>query len=144
CFLAILPEAGQTKIMLGAAAEHKKMVRYQFRDTSSLAMLEMLESWMIHGGDHWFMTPSAWAAIPQARQRAICDRILEPLSLADRVPFSVLDGPRRQIVSFAESQLAKGAFLAGEVGPVKQTIAEQKAKLDYVPPTHPGSATADA
>jgi hypothetical protein len=144
CFLAILPEAGQTKIMLGAAAEHEKMVRYQFRDTSSLAMLEMLESWMIHGSDHWFMTPSAWAAIPQARQRAICDRILEPLSLADRVPFSVLDEPRRQIVSFAESQLAKGAFLAGAVGQVKQTIAEQKAKLDYVPPTHSGRLRADA
>jgi hypothetical protein len=47
-------------------------------------------------------------------------------------------------VSFAESQLAKGAFLAGAVGQVKQTIAEQKAKLDYVPPTHSGRLRADA
>ena len=75
----------------------------------------------------------AWAAIPEARQRAICDRILEPLSLADRAPFSVLDGPRRQIVSFAESQLAKGAIPGEEVEQVKQTIAEERAKLDYVP-----------
>jgi hypothetical protein len=109
------------------------MVRHLFCDRSSLALLEMLESWMIHGSDHWFMTPSAWTAIPEARQRTICDRILEPLLLADRAPFSVLDGPRRQIPSFVESQLAKSVFPADEVEREKQTIAEEKAKLDYVP-----------
>jgi Protein of unknown function (DUF3631) len=134
CFLAILPEAGQTKIMLGGAPDHEEMWRHYFRDTSSLAALEMLESWMVDGSDHWFMTPSAWAAIPHARQRAICDRILEARPLGDNVPFSILDGPRRQIVSFAERQLANGAIPADEVDEVKRIIAEEHEKMEYVAP----------
>jgi hypothetical protein len=134
CFLAIIPEVGHSKIMLGAAAEHEDAVRLHFEDQSSPAILEILESWMIHGSDHWFMTPSAWAAIPHARQRAICDRILEPLSLADRTPFSVLDGPRRRIVSFIEKQLASGAIPPEETARVQEILTHERAKLDYVPP----------
>jgi hypothetical protein len=132
CFLAIIPEAGQTKIMLGAASTHEKIVRLHFNDLSSPTILEMLESWMIHGSDHWFMAPSAWQAIPEARQRAICARILEPLSLADRVPFSVLDGPRKHIVNLIESQLASRAIPPDEIERAKEILAEEKAKLDYV------------
>jgi hypothetical protein len=77
------------------------------------------------------MTPSAWAAIPSARQRAICDRILEPLSLADRAPFSVLDGPRRHIVGIIESQLARGAVSPEDVTSARETLACEKAKLDF-------------
>jgi hypothetical protein len=134
CFLAIIPEVGQTKIMLGAVAEHKDAVRLHLGDESAPAILETLESWMIHGSDHWFMTPSAWAGIPHARQQAICDRILEPLSLADRAPFSVLDGTRRRIVSFIESQFTSGVIPAGEITRVREILAYEKAKLDYVPP----------
>jgi hypothetical protein len=134
CFLAIIPEAGHTKIMLGAAAEHKDAVRLHFKDQSSPAILETLESWMIHGSDHWFMTPSAWAGIPHSRQRAICDRILEPLSLADRAPFSVLDGPRRHIVRLIESQLACGASPPEEIARMQEILARERAKLNYTPP----------
>jgi hypothetical protein len=131
CFLAIMAEVGQTQIMIGADATHEVAVRAHSCDKSSPAILEMLESWMIHGSDHWFMTPSAWAAIPHARQRAICDRILEPLSLADQLPFSVLDEPRRHIVSFVESQLAISAISDGEMTRVQEILAHEKAKLDY-------------
>jgi hypothetical protein len=134
CFLAIIPEAGRTKIMLGATAEHTDAVRLQFEDMSSLAVLEMLESWMIYGSDHWFMTPSAWAAIPHARQRAICDEILELLSIADRTPFSVLDGPRGRILDLIEDQLASGAITREHITRVQEVLAQERAKLVYAPP----------
>jgi hypothetical protein len=134
CFLAIIPEAGRTKIMLGATAEHKDAVQLQFEDTSSPAILEMLESWMIYGSDHWFMTPSAWAEIPHARQRAICDGILELLSVADRTPFSILDGPRRRIVNMVEDRLASGAIPPEQITHVQEILAQERAKLVYMPP----------
>ena len=81
CFLAIIPETGKTQIIFGAAIEHKEAVWLQFKDQSSPAILEMLESWMIYGGDHWFITPSAWSAVPPNRRRAIRDHIFKPWSL---------------------------------------------------------------
>lgn len=134
CFLAIIPESGKTQIIIGAAMEHKEAVELQFKEQSSPAVLDRLESWMIYGSDHWFMTPSAWAAIPPKRQRAICEHILKLLSLADRTPFSVLDGPRRHVVSFIESQLTRGAVAPKDTAHVKQILADEKAKLNYSPP----------
>lgn len=133
CFLAIIPEAGNTKIMLGAAPEHSDAIDLHAQDQSSFSVLEMLESWMIHGTDHWFIAPSAWSAIPAARQRAICERIMEPLSLADRSPFSVLDGARRQIIALAEAQLDRGAIDPTDRPAVERTLQEQRAKLDWMP-----------
>jgi len=134
CFLAIIPEAGDTKIMLGATSEHEGIVRLHFHDKSSPAFLERLESWMIYGSDHWFMTPSAWAAIPEGRQRAIREELLETLSLADPVPFSLLDGLRKQIVSLIEQQLASGAIPSQDIVRVKELLDREEAKLAYVAP----------
>jgi len=137
CFLAVISETGQTKIMIGGVAEHKNALQLYFEanSSSSPAFLEMVESWMIHGSDHWFMTPSAWAGIPNARQRAVCDRILdERWSLADRVPFSILDEPRRRLVSFIESQLTSETIPPEQITETQQTLSHQWAKLDYVPP----------
>ncbi|AUW57873.1 hypothetical protein C1T17_06915 [Sphingobium sp. SCG-1] len=143
CFLAIIPESGNTKIMIGAASEHSDAIDLHAQDQSSFSVLEMLESWMIHGTDHWFIAPSAWSAIPAARQRAICERIMEPLSLADRSPFSILDDARRQIIALAEAQLAAGAIDATDRPAVERTLQEQRAKLDWMPkrsePTTPAT-----
>jgi hypothetical protein len=136
CFLGIIPEDGQTKIMIGATAEHDKILKMHTRDQSSPAVLEMLESWMVDGTDHWFMRPSAWAAITEARQRAICDRIfVELLSIADSVPFSILDGTRRHLIAYIERQLANGAIPPHKIAPTKEVLAREKAKIDYAPAT---------
>jgi hypothetical protein len=131
CFLAILPEQGRTKILLGAAAEHGEAIKLHFADTSSPSILEKLESWMLHGSDHWFITPSAWEAIPIVRQRAICNRILELRSLADGVPFSILDDARNQVVRFIEADLITKAASPDQIDNVEAVLAREKAKLDY-------------
>lgn len=130
CIFAIIPEAGRTKIIIGATADHENAIKLHFEAESSVAILEMLESWMIHGSDHWFITPSVWNDVPHARQRAICDRILDGnWSLADRVPFSVLDQPRRHIVSFIESQITSDAIPSEQIARVQQILAHQKVKF---------------
>src|SRR5439155_18743451 len=40
-----------------------------------LGLVTMIETWMINGTDHWFIRPSAWKTIPDARQQQILDDI---------------------------------------------------------------------
>jgi len=133
CILAILPEAGGTKMLLAAPNEHEAALDRHAADLSSFAVIEMLESWMIQGTDHWFITPSAWNSIPEIRQRAIRERLIEPFSLAEPVPFSVLDNARRHIIGIAEAHIAHGKVPAEDQPAVELAIAEQKAKLDWTP-----------
>jgi hypothetical protein len=134
CFLAVIPEDQETKVIVGALTEHANAIAHHLRDQSSLAFLERIESWMVHGSDHWFMTPSAWGAIPDSRQEAICARILDASgSIADAVEFSILDEPRRRVVELMERSLADGSIPVGECTRVKDALAEEKAKLSYEP-----------
>ena len=133
CFLAILPEDGRTKIIIGADKAHAAAVDLHIADDGSFAVLAMLESWMIHGTDHWFIRPSAWAAILEPRRQAICERLIEPLSLADRAPFSVLDGPREAILGLGEEQLRSGGIPADHRPIVEQCLSEERAKLAWSP-----------
>lgn len=141
CFITILPEAERTKIMIGAERQHADAVEHHINDDGSLAVLAMLESWMIHGSDHWFMKPSAWASIPHDRQRAICERILEPLSLADRAPFSVLDGARTYIVAHIESLLSSDTLQPADRATYEKIRSDEQAKLRWSPEPHTATPT---
>jgi hypothetical protein len=100
---------------------------------SSAAMLGRVESWMCHGSDHWFMTPSAWQAIPQVRKEAICSRIQDDShSFAHPLEFSILDGLRGQILAFAEDQLRANTIPSVHVDRLKQLIVDERAKLNWV------------
>jgi hypothetical protein len=73
-------------------------------------------------------------SIPEQRRRAICDRILDVShSLADPVPFSVLDCTRSTIIQLVKEGLAAGAFDAEAIECATQTIAQEKAKLNFLP-----------
>lgn len=134
CFLAVIPEQAQTKIIIGAEKEHQNAIDLHFMDETSPALVARLESWMCHGSDHWFIAPSAWVAIPEQRRRAICDRILDVShALADPVPFSVLDGTRSTIIRLVKEGLAARNFSSDEIACATQTLAEEQAKLDFVP-----------
>lgn len=134
CFLGIIPEATETKIILGAEKQHAEALAVHMRDESSPAVLERLERWMCNGSDHWFMRPSAWAAIPQARKDAICERILSTShSMGDPVEFSILDGPREHILAFAEAQLRDRNVTSDRMEDCRVLIAEERRKLNWIP-----------
>lgn len=135
CFLAVIPEATETKFIIGAERSHEAALTVYMNDESSTVMLARVESWMCHGSDHWFMTPSVWDAIPPARKDAICSRILdEEPSIAHPVEFSVLDGVRAQILASADAQLRDGSIPAEDVGRAMQLVADDKVKLNWISP----------
>ena len=132
CLIAVIPEANETKFLIGAAEEHEAALARYMQDTSSTTMLQRVESWMCHGSDHWFMTPSAWDAIPQVRKDATCNRILDTAySIGHPVEFSVLDGCRNKILSAAEERLRARTIPPEDVERATALIAEEKAKLNW-------------
>jgi hypothetical protein len=134
CLLAIIPEAGQAKIMYGTADMHMRALQSCFSDQSSPAVIEMLESWMCHGSDHWFMTPSEWRVISESRKQATLDLILNSeLSIADPVEFSILDTARKRIIGFIEESLAAGTVPDHDVSMVKALLEREKKSSQTLP-----------
>jgi hypothetical protein len=55
----------------------------------------MLETWIVRGPAHWFMTPSVWENIPQARRaRILADMRNDSVGIGEPYPVSVLDSIR--------------------------------------------------
>jgi len=133
CCLAVLPEAQGTKILLAVAPEHEAVAALHLRENASQVVLGRIESWMLNGSDHWFIRPSAWALIPESRQRAIRERIPIPGSLTEELPFSVLDEARQQIIAEIARALADGEISAEDEPRARQLLVVEQGKLDYDP-----------
>jgi len=130
CLLAVIPEQQETKIIIAATEQHVNALTAYCSDESSTGLLAMIESWMCHGSDHWFMTPSGWFAIPEPRRKLILDQILDANpSIADPVNFSILDNARVQIVELMERALSADEFSPDELSAVKELLASEKKKL---------------
>ncbi|NQT32038.1 MAG: hypothetical protein HQ594_00010 [Candidatus Omnitrophica bacterium] len=44
---------------------------------SGLPALNMIETWMVRGSDHWFIKPSIWDNLPSTRKNRICTDIMD-------------------------------------------------------------------
>jgi hypothetical protein len=72
--LNIIPGDRRTVLlMFGRPQDEGYMRAYLAKWPNTIELLNMIESWMIHGTDHWFVRPSIWASIPRHRQRAILE-----------------------------------------------------------------------
>jgi hypothetical protein len=82
--------------------------------------LVMVETWMVNGTDHWFITPSEWENIPKKRQDLILKDLLEDkFSLSTPYPNSILDSVRRRMLSIPFPK----EFTQEEIIQEKQKIA---------------------
>jgi len=71
--------------------------------TSPLGVIAMVESWMVHGTDHWFLRPSTWTQLPPARRSQILNDILdETRNAGSEYQHSIFDSIRQQVVAQLE------------------------------------------
>lgn len=76
--LNALPAKHGTEVFICASSEQhlQRYINWMLADTSfNDGIVGMVESWMLHGSDHWFMTPSKWCAIPSEQQKEILSAI---------------------------------------------------------------------
>jgi hypothetical protein len=127
CPLGILPQNGTTMTFIGAARKHSLAVEFhRAKMELGFGALNAMESWIINGSDHWFIRPSAWAAIPATRQANILQRIMSDRdNIGSPVNVSVLDDLRRWIISYNRDNLDTGKDRAK----ILQIIRKESAKL---------------
>jgi hypothetical protein len=96
--LNVWPSPTGTCIVMSAEVRHHEPLESYFYSQVSRSMgpLEMVETWMTNGTNHWFITPSVWAAIPELRARRILAHIGETMhDLGTPYHLSIFDALRR-------------------------------------------------
>lgn len=105
----VLPTVDGTQVLLVAnqADEEQLHALLRYYSQTELLGLTLIETAMIHGSDHWFITPSAWECLPRNRQRALL-RGLHDLRwhLGDPCPLSIFDSAREALVERADCDSA--------------------------------------
>lgn len=121
--LGAIPQSGGSFIyMAGAPGDQKAIDAYLANTDLDLPLIDIVETWMVRASDHWFLRPSIWAAIPQARQQEILKEMMDDSKgLASGLHLSIFDDLRRTALAApqAPNQAVK----------IKAYIAAQRAKL---------------
>lgn len=140
CAIGVVPQTDGSVIFIATLNNHRQFMNgWAKRLQSGLPMLDLVEGWMMHGSDHWFITPSVWENLDDKRK----ERILAELQSLEGVPSAdpaepIFDDLRREFVDALRAQVADGdtsdalaSFLAlqeAKIGPVAGSSAPQPAE----------------
>jgi hypothetical protein len=77
--LAVIPGKASTLVAIAVAGEQKEHLALYKRLMMSggFQVINMIESWMIHGTDHWFLDPVVWHEIQPPIREQILDDIMD-------------------------------------------------------------------
>lgn len=104
----VLPHEGKTYIVICVLKKFTKQLRdyIEFRK-HPLQIISLIESWMIHGSDHWFIKPSEWDKIDKPRARLILDDILDlTKNIGFDYKYSILDDMRKSIIKDMDANIS--------------------------------------
>ena len=120
-------------LLIGTTRKHQAFLKaWQKRIDNIFGLLNLVEGWVIHGTDHWFIRPSVWGALPSSRKR----QILDGLKSTDGAPGisetpSIFDNLRLMALAAIEPQLA--GLPATSRPAVASHLAAERAKLTSAP-----------
>lgn len=77
--VVVIPTPPVTFVAIATPKAHGAMLDAYVasRFANPLTLLAAIECWMLHGTDHWFLSPDAWAVIRPPAQQAILNDILD-------------------------------------------------------------------
>jgi len=103
----VLPSLESTKIIICSEKKNKKAVEdYVERGLNSPNILNIIESWMIHGSDHWFLKESIWDSINVKTQNLILERLKDNnYNIGDLLDYSIFNNVRSYIISILSGKL---------------------------------------
>ena len=124
--VGVIPQDGKTVVYLSSLSNHRQFLNGWYNKFKfGLNGLNLIEQWMVHGTDHWYLPPSLWGNLTQARQTEI-EELLQSEEFAvdvDPAP-SIFDDLRRLMLRELEGQRT-----TENQSRVDQIIAEERAKL---------------
>ncbi|MCH8823254.1 MAG: hypothetical protein IH984_07060 [Planctomycetes bacterium] len=85
-------------IFITVKRSHKRYLLHylsNYLDGQLFGPLSLIESWMVHGTDHWFVQPSMWEQLPFSRRRRILrDMSADKYNLGEQYLIPIFDGIR--------------------------------------------------
>lgn len=76
--LNVLPLEDKTYIFIATLKKFtKELDAYMSQFRNTLQIVSLIENWMIHGSDHWFIKPSIWEKIDKNFQNEILETIMD-------------------------------------------------------------------
>ncbi len=102
--LNVWPTRTETAISIAVAERHEKYLNayLAMQLNRSIGALEMVETWMVKGSDHWFIKPSVWSRIPAVRQQCILADILQPSNIGTPYALSIFDSLREEMLTLPD------------------------------------------
>ncbi len=97
----IVPTNKETYIVCATNKKNKKIFDeyIKFHYQHHLSILNMVESFMIFGSDHWFIRPSKWHTLPDDRKEILLADILQSKeSFLEMYPLSIFDEARKTFI----------------------------------------------
>lgn len=127
--LNILPQKDSTTIVCVGLEKDKNICKKYFDYSLSdpLTILNMIESFMINGTDHWFINPDFWSKISTKKQKKILhDILITEDSIIDEYPISIFDDLRKKIISVLKKNIQNRQLKKNE----KERIKIEMQKLE--------------
>lgn len=76
-FINVLPLDSNTIIFASTLNENERYLQYYFHSVlnDEISFINLVETWMVRGTDHWFIKPSVWWALDKEIQESILSDI---------------------------------------------------------------------
>lgn len=107
CILNVVPVENSTTIIIAGLKQDVGILEpyWEYYTQNNISILNMIESFMIHGSDHWFIKPSIWNSISIDKQKIILNDILATeKSFIDQFSLSIFDEVRNVFIEQLETQ----------------------------------------
>lgn len=101
--LNILPLVDKTMFYVSGELKNKEFIDYYVANFQRTALpgLNLAETWMVRGSDHWFIQPSVWDALDDDRKKQVLKDTLDvSFNIADNYKYSIFNSLRKEIINF--------------------------------------------
>lgn len=104
----ILPKEDSTTIICAGLIKDEEILNkfFELSFSNPMCTLNMVESFMVYGSDHWYISPIYWDKIKKEKQdKILYDILYTENSFINEYPISIFDDIRTYIISTLKSNI---------------------------------------
>ena len=96
----VLPYDTCTHVVIYGFAKDKNEIENYFKHFEDpINIINLVEAWMVHGSDHWFLRPSVWQKInPYYQNKIMTDIFDESRTIGRLYEITIFNDLKRQIM----------------------------------------------
>lgn len=116
--LNVMPRKDSTDIICVGLEQDRALIEnfLDFSFSNTLYLINMIESFMVNGSDHWFINPNFWNKLPEIKQKKILyDILFTEDSFLNEYPISIFDDVRMILISTLKKNISLRAEDISEI-----------------------------